>query len=193
MPTDTKNNTANASLSGSVSLPAWWLSSDSERITPAKNAPSANETSNAAEEPYAMPSAMASTHSVNSSRVPARVTRISSHGTTRVPTTSASATNNATLPSVTRIASQVFAGVPGACTTLASPPREGASAGSNTSASTMARSSTMSQPTAIFPSEDCSALRSSSARSNTTVLATDSDNPNTRPAPTPQPMKCARP
>ena len=44
-----------------------------------------------------MPSAMASTHSVNSSRVPVRVTRISSHGTTRVPTTSASTTNNADL------------------------------------------------------------------------------------------------
>ena len=60
--------------------------------------------------------------------------------------------------------------------------RVGASAGSITSASTIARSSTISQPTAILPSEDCSALRSSSARSSTTVLATDSDRPNTRPA-----------
>ena len=47
-----------------------------------------------------MPSAMASTHSVNNSREPVRVTRFSSHGTTRVPTTSASATNSATLASV---------------------------------------------------------------------------------------------
>src|SRR3954453_1256742 len=68
IPTDTKNSTAKASLSGSESLPAWWLSSDSERITPAKKAPSANDTPNAAEDPYAMPSAIASTHSVNSSR-----------------------------------------------------------------------------------------------------------------------------
>ena len=51
IPTDTKNNTANASLSGSESLPAWWASSDSERMTPAKNAPSANDTPNKAAEP----------------------------------------------------------------------------------------------------------------------------------------------
>ena len=46
MPTETKNSTAKASRSGSVSLAARWLSSDSLRIMPAKNAPSANETSN---------------------------------------------------------------------------------------------------------------------------------------------------
>ena len=45
----------------------------------------------------------------------------------------------------------------------------------------------MSQPTAILPSDDCNALRSSSARSSTTVLATDKDSPNTRPAPKLQP------
>ncbi len=37
-----------------------------------------------------MPSAMASTHSVNNSREAVRATRLSSQGTTRVPTTSAS-------------------------------------------------------------------------------------------------------
>ena len=136
---------------------------------------------------------MASTHSVNNSREPVRVTRISSQGTTRVPTTSASATNSATLPSVITSASQVLDEVPGACTMLVSPPSVRASAGSITSASTMARSSTISQPTAIFPSEDCNALRSSSARSSTTVLATDSDNPNTRPLPKLQPSMCAMP
>ena len=51
MPTDTKNNTAKASFSGRESLPAWWLSSDSERITPAKKAPNANDTPKAAEDP----------------------------------------------------------------------------------------------------------------------------------------------
>ncbi len=136
---------------------------------------------------------MASTHSVNSSRVPVRVTRTSSHGTTRVPTTNASATNKATLARVMSNASQRLPLVPGACAALASPPSTPASAGSITRASTMARSSTMSQPTAIFPSEDWTALRSSSARSSTTVLATDSDRPNTRPAPRLQPSMCAMP
>ena len=130
-----------------------------------------------------MPSAMASTHSVNSSREPVRVTRISSQGTTRVPTTSASATNSATLAERDE---QREPGVLGRCPVRARRwrrrPASSASAGSITSASTMARSSTISQPTAILPSEDCSALRSSSARSSTTVLATDSDRPNTRPA-----------
>ena len=46
MPTETKNSTAKASRSGSVSEAARWLSSDSLRIMPAKKAPSANETSN---------------------------------------------------------------------------------------------------------------------------------------------------
>ena len=55
-----------------------------------------------------MPSAIASTHSVNNSREPVRVTRISSQGTTRVPTTSASTTNTATLASVNASASQVL-------------------------------------------------------------------------------------
>ena len=44
---------------------------------------------------------------------------------------------------------------------------------SRTSASTIARSSTISQPIAMRPSDDCSALRCSSARSSTTVLATE--------------------
>ena len=51
MPTETKNSTAKASRSGSVSLAARWLSSDSLRIMPAKKAPSANETSNSSAAP----------------------------------------------------------------------------------------------------------------------------------------------
>ena len=51
MPTETKNSTANASCSGSESAAAWWLNSDSESSTPAKNAPSANDTSNSAADP----------------------------------------------------------------------------------------------------------------------------------------------
>ena len=70
MPTETKNSTANASRSGSVSCAARWLSSDSLRIMPAKNAPSANDTSNSIAAPNATPSEMASTASRNSSREP---------------------------------------------------------------------------------------------------------------------------
>ena len=51
MPTETKNSTANASRSGSDSSAARWLSSDSRIIMPAKNAPSANDTSNSVAEP----------------------------------------------------------------------------------------------------------------------------------------------
>ena len=46
MPTETKNSTANASRSGSVSCAARLESSDSERIMPAKNAPRARLTPN---------------------------------------------------------------------------------------------------------------------------------------------------
>ena len=70
MPTETKNSTAKASRSGSVSLAARWLSSDSLMIMPAKKAPSANETSNSSAAPKAQPSAIASTASRNSSREP---------------------------------------------------------------------------------------------------------------------------
>ena len=48
MPTEAKNSTAKASRSGSVSCAARWLNSDSLRIMPAKNAPSANDTPNSA-------------------------------------------------------------------------------------------------------------------------------------------------
>jgi hypothetical protein len=56
-----------------------------------------------------------------------------------------------------------------------------------TSAATVSRSSTISQPTAMRPSGRSNIARSSSARSMTTVLATDSASPKTRPAPIVQP------
>ncbi len=52
----------------------------------------------------------------------------------------------------------------------------------------MTRSSTSSQPIAIFPFSDSSSPRSSRARSSTTVLATESARPKTRPAPRVQPQ-----
>lgn len=73
------------------------------------------------------------------------------------------------------------------------PPITPASAGNSTSVSTIRRSSTTSQPIAIRPSLDLIMFRSSSARSKTTVLATDNDNPNMIPAPNDHPHKLARP
>jgi hypothetical protein len=55
-------------------------------------------------------------------------------------------------------------------------------AGSSTRASTIARSSTTSQPTAMRPFMVSSACRASSAFSSTTVLATLSARPNTSAA-----------
>ena len=48
-------------------------------------------------------------------------------------------------------------------------------------------SSTTSQPTAMWPVGVCSSLWSESTRTSTTVLATESASPNTRPAVQPQP------
>ena len=74
IPTDTKNKTANASRKGSVSSAARWLSCDSLKIMPAKNAPRANETPNRAAAPKATTMAMASTASRNNSRDPVLAT-----------------------------------------------------------------------------------------------------------------------
>ena len=68
-----------------------------------------------------------------------------------------------------------------------------AAAGSSTSASTMARSSTTSQPTAMRPRSVSRMCRSCKARIITTVLATESARPNTRPAAHDQPSTRARP
>jgi hypothetical protein len=51
MPTDTKNRTEKASLSGSESSAARWLSGDSRMIMPEKNAPSAKETPKSSADP----------------------------------------------------------------------------------------------------------------------------------------------
>ena len=103
---------------------------------------------------------------------------------------SMSATNSATLPSVT---ARVSPRLPGACPAGDSPPSTPASAGSSTSASTVMRSSTTSQPTAMRPSSEASVPCCSSARSSTTVLATDSARPKSRPEPSGQPHRCAMP
>ena len=68
-----------------------------------------------------------------------------------------------------------------------------ARAGSSTRATTMARSSTISQPTAMRPRRDSTRPLSSSARKSTTVLATDRHKPKTIPAAKGQPSKVPSP
>ena len=171
---------------------ARWLYSDFASTTPAQKAPSASDTPNSRAEPNAMPRAMARTASVNSSRDPARATWRKSGGSTRGPTSSMIATKAATFPRVrTTLVSRppkVGRAVAASVAPVASTP---ASAGIRTRASTIAMSSTMSQPTAILPFALWTALRSSSARSSTTVLATERHRPNTRPAPKLQPHDSA--
>ena len=100
MPTETKNSTAKASRSGSVSSAARWLSGDSLRIMPAKKAPSAKETPNRLAARKATPSATASTASRNSSREPVWATQCSTQGMTRRPTMSMKAMKARTLARV---------------------------------------------------------------------------------------------
>ncbi len=59
MPTETKNSTAKASLSGMASSVARWDRRVSPSTMPAKKAPSAKEASNILAATKAMPSAMA--------------------------------------------------------------------------------------------------------------------------------------
>ncbi|MCY1241922.1 hypothetical protein D9M72_548520 [compost metagenome] len=114
--------------------------------------------------------------------------RSSIHGIKRRPISSITATKAATLPSVENTASRTspVPGLPSAPVSAA-PARSPAIAGSSTSASTMARSSTISQPTAIRPWGDSTRSRSCNALSSTTVLATDSASPYTSPCPHDQP------
>ena len=177
MPTETKNSTANASRSGSDSSAARWLYSDSRIIMPAKNAPSANDTSNSAAAPNAVPMAMVSTHNVNNSLEPVLATHHSTCGNRRRPTSNISATKATTLP---RVSDRLSASAPsdGA---LPAPPAGSniaASAGTSTSTSTITMSSTTSQPTMMRPFWALSSPRASKALSATTVLATDRHKPN---------------
>ena len=200
MPTDTKNSTAKASRSGNVSWAARWDNSLSDRIMPAKKAPSASDTPKSSAEPSATPSAMASTASRNSSRLPVWAVPCSAQGMTRRPTTSMKPTKAATLSTVSPNMPQTPISTParrvtkdtkGSCTPVS--PLRLAMAGTMTSASTMARSSTISQPTAMRPRSVSIRRRSCRALSSTTVDATDKARPNSRPAPRLQPIRLARP
>ena len=101
--------------------------------------------------------------------------------------------NNATLPSVSATAS------PASCickTVMASPlstcVRMCAQVGNSTIATTIARSSTTSQPTVSLPRSVCINLRSCRLRSATTVEETDRASPSTTPVSKPHPNAIAR-
>ncbi len=189
IPTDTKNSTANASRRGRLSSAARWLSSDSARIMPAKKAPSAKETPNRLAAPKATPRATTSTARRNSSREPVCAVQCSSQGIIRRPITSIRATKAVTFRIVIPTGrSQAARGGLSAAW-----PRPPARAGSRTSARTMARSSTINQPTAMRPRSVWTMRRSCRARSSTTVLATESARPNTRPDSNDQPSRWPSP
>ena len=191
MPTDTKNSTANASWSGSDSLRG---ADGSVRTRQDHAREKGAERERHAEQLRPRRRRCRARWRARTAEQFARAGAgdvVQQPGNDARPTTSISATKAATFASVSSQDSQVSGSKSGrtdrrarcVCRRAVS-----ASAGSSTSASTIARSSTMSQPTAICPLRyRCSALRSSSARSSTTVLATDSDRPKTRPAPILQP------
>ena len=91
------------------------------------------------------------------------------------------AINAITLPMVIPISTASVAKPTSPCSIIP------ATAGSNTSVRTMTRSSTINQPMAICPRWLSINCRSSSARSNTTVLAVERHKPNTIPVINDQP------
>ena len=154
---------------------------------PAKKAPNANETWKSHAAPTATPRPRASTANVNSSREPESATLASNQGMARRPTMTMSATKP---PTLTRVHATLAVISPGVVPPVAS-------TGTTTSATTMARSSTMSQPTEMWPARVSSNWRSSSARSITTVEATDRHRPKSsapsrlQPSQSPKPVPAA--
>ena len=142
---------------------------------PARNAPSAIDTPNSFAEPTAMPSATTSTVSVNSSRDRVAATRPSSQGMT--PSADEDDERDQQRRSST-------AARPSASGTLCRPAASAAEQrpAAAPAPATVNRSSTTSQPTAMWPVGVCRSLLSASTRISTTVLATEIARPKTSPA-----------
>ena len=135
-----------------------------------------------------MPSAAATTDSVNSSRDPVLEICHIIQGMTLRPAKSMMRIKATTWSNVSPITYQMtLMSWPGG--PLITSAREGIS----TSASTITKSSMTSQPTAIRPSMETKMPRVSSALSNTTVLAHDKEIPSTSASPGDQPHKLATP
>ena len=119
-----------------------------------------------------MPSAITSTASVKSSRDRVAAIRSISQGMTRPPTRKTTARSAAILRAAVASATAT-PDSPGCC-----PP---SMAGSKTSAVTVSRSSTTTQPTAMCPARVCRSRLSERTRISTTVLETEMAPPNTIP------------
>ena len=190
MPTETKNSTAKASRSGSVSCAARWLSVDSLRIMPAKNAPSANDTSNS------VGGAVGDAERDRQHREAEQLARAGMRDVMQQPRDDAAPDQPHQRDEGRELAERDGERQRRRLekSTLRSPCVESrASAGRSTRTSTIARSSTTSQPTAMRPRSVSSSRRSCSARSTTTVLATESARPNTSPPPSGQPSSSPSP
>lgn len=142
MPTDAKKMMEKRSWKGIASAATRCESFEVPTTTPARKAPSATERSNSTDAAMAVPSAMTTTASWNSSRGQRRAILASSHGRTRDPTASMRATKATVLTRASAMPPASWAGVvsPGPNTT-----------GSTTRITTVARSSTISQPVAMRP------------------------------------------
>ncbi len=140
-------------------------------------------------DPRANPRAMARTPSLNNSREPVAAIRSRIQGMARRPTINMAATKATSFPVV--IASVISKSLVDDASSC--PPRTPLRAGISTSARTIAMSSTINQPTAICPFRVSTSRRSCNAVSRTTVLATESARPNTKPSPAVHPAAVASP
>ncbi|CZP88296.1 Uncharacterised protein [Legionella pneumophila] len=118
-------------------------------------------------------------HKVNSSRDPVRAICQSSLGKNRRPTRNISAMKVVTFISVRP--RTIHSGL--CIVTDELSPSQCDNGGINTSTITMARSSTKSQPTAIWPLIDSRVPLSSRALNSTTVLATERERPKIKALP----------
>jgi len=140
IPTDTKNNTANASRRGSASVAARRENSDLPTTIPARNAPRAMETSNRNADPTAIHIAIARIERVNSSREPVFAIFVRSLGMTHPPTTNVNPTSRRILT----------VAIPTAVPIPVNPTTElPNTAGSRTRTKTVNKSSITSHPIAI--------------------------------------------
>ena len=183
IPTPTKKSTEKASCSGSESDAARCAYLLSRITIPAKKAPRAKLTSKTAAAPYAIPTEAVRIDSVKSSRDPVLAICQSTQGMNLRPTTIMMATKATTCSSVEAITYAMPLAVIGSAASLppGATPMIWAIGGNSTRISTVAMSSTTSQPTEICPSTVFRCPCISRALSSTTVDAQDRHRPKISP------------
>ncbi len=177
MPIEMKNTLARASRNGSTSAAIRDLRSDSARISPARNAPSASERP-AHEVSHALPSVTSTTPNRNASRERERDTRASSHGTARRATANASATTASRVSERSAVSAGGPA-VPGAAP-AATPAYQRPSHGTATANGITIRSWKTRMPVTSRPCGDESSSRSVRSFSTSAVLESASNDPKKR-------------